>query len=382
MKRQRASLGELCSLVKGTSPISKTSPGPYTLVTTGETHKTAASFQLEGEAVCIPLISSTGHGHASLKRVHYFSGKFALANLLAAAIVKDRSVLSAKFLTRYLMFTKDRLIVPLMTGAANMSISLDRLATVPISFPPLVVQERIVKLLDEADEVQYLRAQADTRTAALLPALFNKMFGDPAKNPKGWKFTAISQMADVQGGLQLTPLRNAHALKCPYLRVANVQRGFLVVDEIKEIGLLETEYERTKLARGDLLLVEGNGNPKEVGRAAIWDGSVENCVHQNHLIRVRPRLDLVTPNYLVAFVNSESGRTYFHGAGNTTSGLSTINISTVKNCKIPVPPLPLQNEFAKRATEIREMEAAQAVSRQRLEALFQSMLHRAFNGEL
>src|SRR5262249_14049033 len=71
---------------------------------------------------------------ASLNRVHYQCGKFALANLLAAAIVKDKSLLSTKFLSRYLMFSKDRLIVPLMTGAANMSISIDRLATVPIEF--------------------------------------------------------------------------------------------------------------------------------------------------------------------------------------------------------------------------------------------------------
>src|SRR5437660_3876216 len=137
MKRKRAALGELCTLVKGTSPISKTPRGPYPLVTTGEDHKTADNLQFTSEAVCIPLISSTGHGHASLKRIHYQKGKFALANLLAAALVKDDSVLSTRFLAWYLTFTKDRLIVPLMTGAANMSISLDRLATVPIVFPSL-----------------------------------------------------------------------------------------------------------------------------------------------------------------------------------------------------------------------------------------------------
>jgi type I restriction enzyme S subunit len=112
-------------------------------------------------------------------------------------------------------------------------------------------------------------------------------------------------------------------------RVANVQRGFLALDEIKEIGLLDSEYERVKLAKGDLLLVEGNGNPKEVGRAAVWNGSIEVCVHQNHLIRVRPQNDLLTSEYLLAFVNSESGRRYFHSAGNTTSGLSTITTRAV-----------------------------------------------------
>ena len=88
MKRTRASLGELCTLVKGTSPISKTPPGAYPLITTGEEHRTAESYQLDGEAVCIPLISSTGHGHASLKRVHLgddlpsaFSGSVEMRNV-------------------------------------------------------------------------------------------------------------------------------------------------------------------------------------------------------------------------------------------------------------------------------------------------------------
>src|SRR5260370_920227 len=163
MKRQRAPLGELCRLIKGTSPISRTPPGPYPLVTTGEEHKTANTFQFDAEAVCIPLISSPGHGHASLKRVHYQVGKFALANLLAAAVVKDRYVLSAHFLERYLMFTKDRLVVPLMTGAANMSISIDRLATIPVEFPPFADQERIVKLLDKADQRPKLRRRGAGR---------------------------------------------------------------------------------------------------------------------------------------------------------------------------------------------------------------------------
>src|SRR5260370_21977690 len=116
MKRQRAPLGELCRLIKGTSPISKTPPGPYPLVTTGEEHRTAISFQFDAEAVCIPLISSTGHGHASLKRVHYQAGKFALANILVAAPLRSHLCISTTFFARYLIFTNRRFICPLMTG--------------------------------------------------------------------------------------------------------------------------------------------------------------------------------------------------------------------------------------------------------------------------
>lgn len=215
----------------------------------------------------------------------------------------------------------------------------------------------------------------------MVPALFHEIFGSFTATQNKSRLHAISEIAEVQGGLQLTHSRSTYQLRRPYLRVANVQRGFLVLDEIKEIGLLETEFERTKLAKGDLLLVEGNGNPKEVGRAAIWDGSVENCVHQNHLIRVRPNVKSVTSDYLLAIVNSQTGRSYFSGERNTTSGLSTITTSIVKNCKIPIPPLTLQKRFAQHVNEIRELEASQAASRQRTEDLFH-MLHKAFNGEL
>jgi len=267
-------------------------------------------------------------------------------------------------------------------GVGLQHITKGALSSVKVTVPPLAEQERIVKLLDEADELRKLRAQADRRTADLIPALFDEMFGDPSHNPRRWDLTAISDMAEVQGGLQVTSLRDTYPQRCLYLRVANVQRGFLVLDEIKEIGLLNSEYDRGKLVKGDLLLVEGNGNPKEVGRAAIWDGSIEDCVHQNHLIRVRPNGNLLTSEYLLAFVNSESGRSYFHGSGNTTSGLVTISTSIVKNCRIPLPPFPLQKEFAFRVFEIRAMQAEQAASRRRLDDLFQSMLHRAFQGEL
>jgi type I restriction enzyme S subunit len=311
------------------------------------------------------------------------SGRFVFSNHITRIRVR-RDRLLPEFLHRFLFKAwSDGFFQHHCTQWINQAaINVDALAKVTVPVPALVDQERIVKLLNEADELGKLRAQADRRTADLIPALFHEMFGDPSNNPRGWKFAAISEMAEVQGGLQVTSRRGTYPQRRPYLRVANVQRGFLILDEMKEIGLLDSEYDRVKLAKGDLLLVEGNGNPREVGRAAIWDGSIEDCVHQNHLIRVRPIGKLLTSDYLLAFVNSESGRSYFHGSGNTTSGLVTISTSIVKNCRIPLPPLVLQKEFAVRASEVLAMQAEQAISRRRLEDLFKAMLHRAFNGEL
>lgn len=130
----------------------KTAPGPYPLIVTAAQLSTSSEFQFDGEAVCIPMVSSTGHGHASLKRVHYASGKFAVANIIAAVQLKDASSNSTKFLALYLQHYKDELIVTRMRGTANVSLSIAGLKTIPISLPLLEEQQRIVDLIGSLDE--------------------------------------------------------------------------------------------------------------------------------------------------------------------------------------------------------------------------------------
>ena len=76
------SLGDVCHLPKGTTPTLKAVPGPYPLVVTAEARLTSDSYQFEEPAVCVTMVSSTGHGHASLKRVHYEEGQFGVANII------------------------------------------------------------------------------------------------------------------------------------------------------------------------------------------------------------------------------------------------------------------------------------------------------------
>src|SRR5438874_2079419 len=121
MSAARHRLGDICTMVRGESPTLKTEPGLYPLVVTAAFRRSASTYQLEGPAVYIPLISSTGHGDAALHRVHYQEGKFALANLLVALIPKDERRCNAKFLYHFLNTKKDELFVPLMLGTANVS---------------------------------------------------------------------------------------------------------------------------------------------------------------------------------------------------------------------------------------------------------------------
>ena len=146
------SIGELCSITKGSTGNMKTVPGSFPLVTTGADRKSSSEYEFDDEAVCIPLVSSTGHGHKSLNYIHYQSGKFALGTILAAVIPKDKSVLSAEFLQRYLFFFKEKLVVSLMKGAANVSLAVRDIAKIQVPVPPISKQKEFIELFNKAED--------------------------------------------------------------------------------------------------------------------------------------------------------------------------------------------------------------------------------------
>lgn len=232
------------------------------------------------------------------------------------------------------------------TGTAGQQrVSKTFMQNAPIPLPPLDEQRRIVSILNRAAKIERLQKQAQERLREFIPALFIKMFGDPIENPMGWERATLGELSQIQGGLQVTRKRKMHPLETPYLRVANVLRNRLDLREVKSMRVNEKELTHVQLMRGDLLIVEGHGNPSEIGRMAIWDGSIDGCVHQNHLIRVRPNPETLSPQFTCAFLNSSSGRQHLLRSGKTTSGLNTISVSDVKSCTLFTPPIDLQWQF-------------------------------------
>lgn len=146
-------LDECCTLEKGKTPIQKAVPGEYPLVVTTAERKTANTYQFDTATVCVPLVSSRGHGVASLNAVYYQEGKFALGNILCGVTPLPDSGLSAKFLYYYLNLKKDTLIVPLMKGGANVSLTVNSLKTVLMPIPPLEVQVEVIRLIDKFEEL-------------------------------------------------------------------------------------------------------------------------------------------------------------------------------------------------------------------------------------
>jgi type I restriction enzyme S subunit len=133
-------LGEICTIEKGQTGIQKAIPGVYPMVVTSEERKSHNEFQFDDEAVIIPLVSGTGHGHASIKRIHYQTGKFALGSILCAVIPKDKTVLNPEYLFRFLELNKENELVARMKGMANVTLPMKEIAKIEIPLPPLKKQ--------------------------------------------------------------------------------------------------------------------------------------------------------------------------------------------------------------------------------------------------
>ncbi len=245
-----------------------------------------------------------------------------------------------------------------------------------IPLPPLAEQERIVKLLDEADGLRKLRAQADRRTADLIPALFHEMFGEVkfAVSPIGDVTSLVTSGATPRGGEEV------YTTEGPYfIRSQNVQMNRLDLAGAACLPAgVHHQMARTQVATGDVLL---NITGASIGRVA-WVGELDRAANvSQHVCLIRPKPDLVDSIYLSALISLPTTQNFIlrNQAGASRQAL---NHKQVRAIEIPLPPLPLQNIFARRVSEIRQIESAQATSRARLDALFQSMLHCAFNGEL
>ena len=267
-------------------------------------------------------------------------------------------------------------------GSTFTAINKKELHSLPVPVPSLDEQRNMVDILKRADGIRRLRRQAQETVQQLIPALFIDMFGDPATNPRSYSVRTVGEIADVQGGLQVTRKRADFPIERPYLRVANVYRNRLDLSEVKTIRLTQAELERVRLQAGDLLVVEGHGNKDEVGRCAIWDASIVDCVHQNHLIRVRPNREAVLPEFLSTYLNSAGGREHLLRQGKTTSGLNTISTANVKTAPVFVPQLDHQKAFVERLAMTSSIGQQQETAHLLSESTFQSLLHKAFSGNL
>lgn len=233
-----------------------------------------------------------------------------------------------------------------------------------------------------------LRAVADVKRSAL-QHLFSRGLRDESQKetefgpiPESWPVVVLNDCANVQTGAAKGRSFNGHeVMEVPYLRVANVQNGYLDLTEIKTLRIAQHELERFRLRRNDVLLTEG-GDFDKLGRGFIWNAQIEPCIHQNHIFAVRVNANRIDPQFFAYLVQSPYGRAYFLQVAHKTTNLACINSTKLKAFPVPIPLLQEQREIASILATIDAKIDLHRRKRAVLDELFRTFLHKLMTGEI
>lgn len=302
-----------------------------------------------------------------------------VVNHLAALTPRSKS--AGDYLRHVLRFKSPTCLIK---DEAYPSIRLGEIENMEVPAPKADSErERIAAILDKADELRRKRQRALDRLNQLGQSIFHEMFGDLTTNQRAWPPAGmLSDYAEIASGITKGRKINGGATRSiPYLAVVNVQDKRLQLDPLKEIKATDAEIKRYRLQRNDLLLTEG-GDPDKLGRGTLWNEELPECIHQNHIFRVRLISDKINPVYLNWLVGSQYGKAYFLKSAKQTTGIASINSTQLKAFPMLVPPLETQEAFSARLKGINAFQKGLLNGKREHEHLFAALQHRAFRGEL
>lgn len=259
-------------------------------------------------------------------------------------------------------------------GGAQPNISQQIIRRLKIPLPPPSEQRRIVEILDQADALRKLCRETDAKVARILPALFLKMFGDPATNPMGWPKMKIGELARVIRGASPRPKGDPRYFggKIPWIKISDVHKSGKYLYECDE-GVTEEGASRSVLLEPGTLILS---NSASVGTPCIL--KVAGCIHDGFLAF----LDLdsaIERDFLYATFLIEKGRLKSLAPAGTQANLNT---GIVKTFQIAVPPVDLQRRFVRIADDVAELEEMGKTAGASIDSLWGNLLQRAFSGRL
>jgi type I restriction enzyme S subunit len=200
--------------------------------------------------------------------------------------------------------------------------------------------------------------------------------------PESWQVYALGDIAEIAYGLTVNKDRRQSSKIASYLTVANVTRGAMRLHDVKQIGMLPGDAEKYRVKKGDVLLVEGNGNPRLLGSAAIWNDELPFMLHQNHLIRARLNPMKATPDWVMHYLNSDGGRAQLLGRAKTSSGLHSINSRLIASLHIPLPARDEQDDMTHVLRSCNEVIAGLERESILLDELFHALIEELMTGRL
>ena len=292
-----------------------------------------------------------------------------------AHVLKPKQGLDVDYLCYSLMFYD---VSGLVNGATRQKLTQADMRKMEIPLPPLEEQRRIAALLDKVSGlIAKRRAQLD-KLDLLVKARFVEMFGDPVLNPMQWPERPLENMADIVSGITKgRKTKETELIEVPYMAVSNVKDGYIDWTTVKTILATRAEIEQYRLLPDDVLMTEG-GDPDKLGRGAIIRHPLENCIHQNHIFRVRLDESILLPLYFAEFLQHQKAKQYFLKCAKQTTGIASINMRQLKGLPILVPPQEIQLKFANSVRQIDRSKLTIQQSLDKLEVLKKALMQQYF----
>lgn len=341
-----------------------------------------ADYKLDNGDILVTKSSGSSHLIGKSCIFRNFEKKCYLFSNFTQRLRTKKEVLLPELLYYYLnsSFAKETLqrISNTTSGLRNLNMKEYGKQLIPV--PPIPVQKKVAAILEKADAAREKRRQANQLTEQFLQSAFLEMFGDPVTNPKKWEKNSIGEITSiVTSGLTPRGGANNYLKVGPYfLRSQNIKMNHL---DLTDIACLPKEIhesmEHTKVQYGDVLL---NITGASIGRVAWYNIRDHEANVNQHVCIIRLK-DRAFPQYISYFLSTQYGQYLINNAqsGATRQGLNHENIRKIK---IPIPPLSEQQKFAELVEKVDVLRTKQYQSEQELETLFNSLMQRAFRGEL
>ena len=320
------------------------------------------------------LAEDGGHFGEPERGIAYrISGKTWVNN--HAHVLRPKSNIDLGYLCRVLEHYD---VTPFVTGTTRGKLTQAGASEIPIPLPPLSEQRHITEILDRAEALRAKRRAALAQLDALIRAIFINTFGDPATNPKRWPIHKIGDL--LESASYGTSEKSGATGEFPVLRMNNITRtGEMNLTDLKFMQLTAKHRERYLVRAGDVLFNRTN-SPDLVGKTAIYR-NMKPMAYAGYLVRLRTNGEN-DPEYLSSFLNTGYAKRMLRGMCKSIIGMANINATEIQAMRIPQPSLALQREFARRVAAVEKLKAAHRASLAELDALFASLQHRAFRGEL
>jgi len=248
-------------------------------------------------------------------------------------------------------------------GSVRDNLKLDMLKEMTIPDSSLDDQRHCVATLDNLQYLIELRKKQLNELDNLVKARFVEMFGDMYLNTMEWRELQLETMADIVSGITKgRKIAGKQLTKVPYMAVSNVKDGYIDWTTVKTIEATDQEINQYRLLPDDVLMTEG-GDPDKLGRGAIIRTPLENCIHQNHIFRVRLDESHILPDYFAEYLKHQRAKRYFLGCAKQTTGIASINMKQLKALPVLLPPLELQNEFSAFIRQIDKSKVVESIHR-------------------